>query len=87
MLKSRAGAAESIHEGAVFRGKPDPETTALAKVVSLSRHGGIPHVRFEVRFERRCGKTFVHGSRSLALESFARIYREPVAEQAFDALD
>ena len=68
--------AEFIHEGAFFRRKHSNNLVETVRVLSIGNDTfGIPHVKYEVRFERsqEKGRTF-EGPRVLALSVFADNY-------------
>ena len=69
----------AVKEGALFRHQPDKSRATIARVIGMSSARGIPHVRFQLEFERAPGELVIDGPRLLCLETFTRIYREPVA--------
>lgn len=72
--------AENIHEGAFFKRALSNNLIETVRVLSVGKDSfGIPHVKYEVRFERsqERGRAF-EGPRVLALSVFADHYQEPV---------
>ncbi|MDH3242641.1 MAG: hypothetical protein OEO83_18460 [Alphaproteobacteria bacterium] len=68
---------DSIHEGALFKRELSNNLVETARVLSIRKDTfGIPHVKYEVRFERsqEKGRAF-EGPRVLALSVFADNYR------------
>lgn len=78
MFKQRPSEQVQITAGARFRHCPDTSRTSVARVIGMSNTGGIPHVRYQLEFERAPGELEIDGPRLLCLESFTRIYREPI---------
>lgn len=71
---------DSILEGAFFKRKHSNNLTETVRVISIGKDSfGIPHVKYEVRFERsqEKGRSF-EGPRVLALSVFADNYGEAV---------
>ena len=67
---------EEIHEGAFFRREHSNNLIETVRVLSIGEDTfGIPHVKYEVRFERsqERGRAF-EGPRVLALPVFADHY-------------
>ena len=67
----------AIHEGALFKREHSNNLVETARVLSIGKDTfGIPHVKYEVRFERsqEKGRAF-EGPRVLALSVFADNYR------------
>jgi len=67
---------DSIHEGALFKRELSNNLVETARVLSIRKDTfGIPHVKYEVRFERsqEKGRAF-EGPRVLALSVFADNY-------------
>jgi hypothetical protein len=79
MFKNRSSDQVQVKEGARFRHCPDKSRAAIARVIGISSARGIPHVRFQLEFERAPGELVIDGPRLLCLETFTRLYREPVA--------
>lgn len=84
MFKNRGSSRIQIKEGARFRYSPDNSRAATARVLGISNARGIPHVRFQLEFERAPGEMVIDGPRLLCLETFARIYREPISVRGVD---
>jgi len=67
---------DSIHEGAFFKREHSNNLAETGRVLSVGNDTfGIPHVKYEVRFERsqERGRAF-EGPRMLALSVFADNY-------------
>ena len=47
------------------------------RVIGVSETRGIPHVRYQLEFERVPGELEIDGPRLLCLEAFTSLYREP----------
>lgn len=74
MFLKRYRMANDVKAGSVFRRVRRDNMIETARVLSVGEDClGIPHVRFQVCFERP-NRTFLKDARVLALESFARHY-------------
>jgi hypothetical protein len=68
-----------VQPGYAYRREIGPALTENVRVLELRADpAGIPHVRFEVSFERRSERVET-SRRILALDSFVESYRERVA--------
>ena len=81
MFFKRGKSVEYIKAGSSFRRKRGDATIETARVLSVASDSfGIPHVRFEVVFEKpSMASRVVDGPRVLALNTFADMYEERVA--------
>jgi hypothetical protein len=76
---TRSRASDDVVAGARFRRVVSGRVVELAEVISVRRDAfGIPHVRFNLHFQRPYQRAVVDGPRVLALESFATQYPERV---------
>jgi hypothetical protein len=82
MFLKRGRKLEYVRAGSRFR-KIHPDTMIeTATVLSVATDSfGIPHVKFQVTFRRPNRNFFDGGARMLALKSFAKHYKERVAER------
>lgn len=75
----RHAAVGDIKAGSVYQKVHSGNIVETATVVSVGEDSfGIPHVRFQVCFERP-NRKFLEDARVLALESFAEQYLRPSA--------
>ncbi len=79
-MSRRRRSIEAVTEGARFQRETPDHRVETARVISINADSmGIPHVRYELEIRKHTSFTRVDaGHRSLALETFAEIYR-PVA--------
>ncbi len=78
MFFRRGKGMEFIKAGSSFRRVHPDRSVETARVLSVASDSfGIPHVRYEVVFER-AQRTVVDGPRILALSTFTDTYRERV---------
>ena len=78
MFFRRGRGMEFIKAGSSFRRVHPDRSVETARVLSVASDSfGIPHVRYEVVFER-AQRTVVDGPRILALSTFTDTYRERV---------
>ena len=77
-----SGKMQYIRSGSQFRRTHSDSLVETARVLAVASDGsGIPHVRFEVVFEKPDGVRPYHdGPRMLALSTFATTYREHVGD-------
>lgn len=74
MFTKRKSSPDVIREGAVYQRKNDGRVVETAKVVALyDDRAGIPHVRFELSYQRAT-RTDFEGLRVLARDVFAELY-------------
>jgi hypothetical protein len=80
MIFKRALSPEDIRPGSMFRRVHRNKTVETARVVAVTTDSfGIPHVRYEVRFEKgEHPLTYFEGPRMLAMRTFADTYREQI---------
>ena len=71
--RSAEPAGEDITPGAVFCKSAKGDLMEVAKVLSVCRNRGVPHVRFEVGYKHPSFRSF-RDFRVLALSSFSRQY-------------
>lgn len=74
---SKKDLLDAVQEGAFFKREHSNNLTETVRVLSVAKDTfGIPHVKYEVRFERsqEKGRAF-EGPRVLALSVFADHYR------------
>ena len=77
MLKKRHSETGDVKVGSVYQRVHTGEIVETATVLSVGKDSfGIPHVRFNVCFERP-NRKFLEDARVLALESFAQYYCQP----------
>ncbi len=75
MFIKRKPPPADIREGAMYARESNGRIVEVAKVVSLhDDRAGIPHVRFELSYQRPTRIDF-EGLRTLALDVFAERYR------------
>jgi hypothetical protein len=68
--------ASPIRQGDIYRRSHPQGVMETATVLSLARDMlGIPHVRFQVRFERRTSTHIDTATRVLAMSAFEAAYR------------
>ena len=81
MFFRRINHQDIVRAGATFQRERPDHTVETAKVLSVDPDSfGIPHVRYELAFEKPCMSTrIVDGPRVLALEAFADTYKECVS--------
>jgi hypothetical protein len=73
---TRAHALDSVTVGSIFR-RTHADVVETAKVLSVSPDSfGIPHVRYNVSFQRRTRGVTTEGQRVLSLRTFAERYTE-----------
>ncbi len=73
----RMNPAEQVQPGVTFRFVHPNHLIETAKVLSVGADRyGIPHVQYQVRFQRSNRSVFEESRRMLALSSFADRYRE-----------
>lgn len=78
MFFRRGKGMEFIKAGSAFRRVHSEGMVETARVLSVASDSfGIPHVRYEVVFERP-QRTVVDGPRILSLSTFTETYRERV---------
>lgn len=71
---------EYVRAGSTFQRVHNDKMVETARVLSVGTDSyGIPHVRFQVSFQRPNRNYFDGGARMLALKSFADQYRERVS--------
>lgn len=76
----RGGALEYIKPGGVFRRTRKDATTETAEITAVYNDpSGIPHVRFDVVFEKAGCASYREGPRVLAVETFFETFDERVA--------
>lgn len=74
MFIKRKPSLDDIREGAIYRHERDGRVVEVAKVVSIyDDRDGIPHVRFELSYQRSMHTDF-EGLRVLARKTFAERY-------------
>jgi hypothetical protein len=74
----RTDASITLNNGASFRRAGRFEIVETAKIIAVwADSAGIPHVRFSVRIT--APRPMLEEQRTLSLESFRRLYPEPVA--------
>lgn len=80
MFFRRGRDLEFIKAGVTFRRERSDRTIEFARVLSVAADAfGIPHVRYEVTFEKSfMTSRIVDGPRVLALSTFADTYQERV---------
>ena len=79
MFFKRGTSLEYITAGSTFR-RTEAQVIETAEVLSISTDTfGIPHVRFNVSFQRPTRSVTHEGQRVLALKSFAARYTERCA--------
>jgi hypothetical protein len=79
MFFKRGASLEYITAGSTFR-RTDAHVIETAEVLSVSTDTyGIPHVRFNISFQRPTRSVTHEGQRVLALKSFAERYSERCA--------
>ena len=79
MFYKRGDRLEYIKSGSAFRRIRGDRTVETAQVLAVYTDSyGIPHVRFDVSFEKPHRLRFKDGPRNLALKSFCEHYRERV---------
>jgi len=79
MFFKRGASLEYVTAGSTFR-RTDANIIETAEVLSVSTDTfGIPHVRFNVSFQRPTRSVTHEGQRVLALKSFAARYTERCA--------
>jgi hypothetical protein len=79
MFFKRGATCEDITAGSTFR-RTEAHVIETAEVLSISNDTfGIPHVRFNVSFQRPTRSVTHEGQRVLALKSFAARYTERCA--------
>ena len=79
MFFKRGTSLEYITAGSTFR-RTDAHVVETAEVLSVSTDSyGIPHVRYNVSFQRPARPAMNEGQRVLALKSFAERYTERCA--------
>ena len=77
MFFRRGDSLEYIKAGSAFRKTHPDRMIETAEVLSVATDSfGIPHVRFQVRFQRPARDAQVEGPRMLALKTFAERYTE-----------
>ncbi len=75
MFGTNRATKPSVMEGATYRRVYSGNIVETARVLSIARDpAGIPHVRYELNIDRACNR--IAERRTLALESFWRLYRE-----------
>lgn len=80
MFLKRKTPPGDIREGGVYQFERDGRVVEVAKVVSLyDDRDGIPHVRYELGYQRADRVDF-EGTRVLALRTFAERYQPPAGE-------
>ena len=73
----RVDPAEQVQPGVTFRVVHPNHLIETAEVLSIGADRyGIPHVQYQVRFQRSNRSVFEESQRMLALSSFADRYRE-----------
>jgi len=73
----RIDRAEQVQPGVTFRVVHPNHLIETAEVLSVGTDRyGIPHVQYQVRFQRSNRSVFEESQRTLALSSFAERYRE-----------
>ena len=76
----RGSNLEYVRAGSTFQRVHRDSMVETAQVLSVGTDSyGIPHVRFQVSFNRTDRNRFDGGARMLALKSFADQYRERVS--------
>lgn len=79
MFFKRGASLEYITAGSTFR-RTEAHVVETAEVLSVSTDSfGIPHVRYNVSFQRPARPATSEGQRVLALKSFAERYTERCA--------
>jgi len=79
MFFKRGASLENVTAGSTFR-RTDANIIETAEVLSVSNDTfGIPHVKFNVSFQRPTRTVTHEGQRVLALKSFAERYTERCA--------
>lgn len=74
MFTKRKTPQSEVCEGSIFHRESDGRVVEVAKVVAIyDDRAGIPHVRFELSYQRPM-RTDFEGLRVLALEVFAQRY-------------
>jgi hypothetical protein len=80
MFFRRGKALEYVRPGNIFRRVHDNTLHETAENTTVATDAcGIPHVRFNVTFSPPDRFAYNEGSRMLALQSFAELYRERVS--------
>jgi hypothetical protein len=76
MFHSRSNAQEEVTVGSIFR-RTKHDMIETAKVLSVSADSfGIPHVRYNVSFQRPARGVTTEGQRVLSLRTFTERYTE-----------
>lgn len=79
ILVHRDELMDYVKVGSAFRRPRDDNMTETAKIRSVYDDcSGIPHVRFDVVFEKPFLTTYSEGPRILSLETFFETFNEPV---------
>ena len=66
-----------VTAGSRYRHRTELNRTSVVRVIGVSETRGIPHVRYQLEFERAPGELEINGPRLLCLEAFTSLYREP----------
>lgn len=75
---SRRTVVPNVDQGSSFHRRRDHEIVETARVISVSADAaGIVHVQFNLRIAGR--RIIDEEQRTLSLEYFHRLYREPIA--------
>jgi hypothetical protein len=72
-------AQAQVTAGARYRHRTELNKTSVVRVIAVSETRGIPHVRYQLEFERAPGELEIDGPRLLCMEAFTSLYREPAA--------
>jgi hypothetical protein len=76
----RGGALEYIKPGGIFRRTREDAVVETAEIIAVYNDpSGIPHVRFDVVFEKPDCASYREGPRVLAVEIFFEKFDERVA--------
>jgi hypothetical protein len=77
MLQRKIDPSAGLDHGASFRRSGRFDTVEVAKILHIGKDSlGIPHVRFSLKIT--APRTTFEEQRTLSLESFRRLYSEPV---------
>ena len=82
MFFKRGRGMEFVKAGSIFRRNRNDYTVETARILSVASDSfGIPHVKYELAFEKpsSASSRVVDGPRVLALAAFAEMYRDRVA--------
>jgi hypothetical protein len=78
MFAARRVNQKDLQAGTTYRCQHDRHLVANATVLGFTEPRGIPHVRFDLSFERPSGEIVPGGARILALDCFTQTFRERV---------